>query len=142
MHLFEMLKCIQSTRVTFYTENGSSTSFEASIAGTDPSRDLAVLNTAAPPELLRPIKIGTSADLRIGQFVFAIGNPSGLSRSQTCGIVSGLNRSIPSPTGIRIPGVIQTDAPINAGALQLVALRTENADAELAMFSSRVSAAR
>jgi S1-C subfamily serine protease len=100
-------------------EDGISSSFEASIAGTDPSRDIAVLKTSATPELSQPIHIGTSADLRIGQFVFAIGNPSGLSRSQTCGVVSGLNRSIPSPTGVRIPGVIQTDAPINAGALQL-----------------------
>ena len=107
---------MQSTRVTFYADDGSSQSFEASVAGTDPSRDLAVLSISAPRALLKPIRIGTSADLRTGQFVFAIGNPSGLSRTQTCGVVSGLNRAIPSPTGIRIPGAIQTDAPINAGA--------------------------
>lgn len=107
---------MQSTKVTFYADDGTSQSFEASVAGTDPSRDLAVLTIDAPPELLKPIRIGTSADLRPGQFVFAIGNPSGLSRTQTCGVVSGLNRAIPSPTGIRIPGAIQTDAPINAGA--------------------------
>ena len=103
--------------MTFYSDSGESESYNATIVGTDPSRDLAVLSIDAPAEALNPIRIGTSADLRTGQFVYAIGNPSGLSRTQTCGVVSGLNRAIPSPTGVRIAGAIQTDAAINAGAL-------------------------
>ena len=108
--------CLQGTFVTFYSDAGEPTRFPASIAGTDPSGDLAVLSIDAPAALLRPVRVGSSADLRTGQMVFAIGNPSGLSRTQTCGVVSGLNRAIPSPTGVRIAGAIQTDAPINAGA--------------------------
>jgi 2-alkenal reductase len=103
------------TWVTISSE-GSSLSFVARIAGTDPSRDLAVLTIDAPEALLKPIPIGTSYDLRCGQFVYAIGNPGGYSKSQTCGVVSGLDRSIPSPTGLRIPGAIQTDASISSGA--------------------------
>lgn len=56
---------------------------------------------------LRPIAVGTSADLKIGQSLFAIGNPYGLSGTLSAGLVSGLNRAIPSPVGGRIYGVIQ-----------------------------------
>jgi S1-C subfamily serine protease len=107
---------MQSTKVTLYSDDREILSYSATIVGTYPSGDLAVLSIDAPASVLRPIRVGRSSDLRIGQSVYAIGNPSGLSWTQTCGIVSGLNRSIPSPAGLRIAGVIQTDAPINAGA--------------------------
>lgn len=103
--------------MTFYTESGKPSSYEARIVGVDPSRDLAVLKIDAPADVLLPAPVGTSGDLKVGQSVFAIGNPSGLSRTLTTGVVSGLNRGIPSPTGLRIPGAIQTDCQINGGAL-------------------------
>ena len=106
----------QRTRVTFTEDDGSSTSYPATIVGVDPSNDIAVLKIDAPSSKLLPVTVGTSADLKVGQSVYAIGNPGGLSRTQTAGVVSGLKRSIPSPTGILIPGIIQTDASINAGA--------------------------
>lgn len=106
---------MQTVRVTFDSGLESSKSYIASVVGTDPSRDLAVLQVDADPAELVPMSVGTSEDLRVGQYVYAIGNPSGLSKTQTNGVVSGLNRSIPSPTGLRIPGAIQTDAAISAG---------------------------
>jgi hypothetical protein len=112
----DIMHCMQSTKVTFFSPQGTPTSCPARIAGTDPSHDLAVLAIDEPLFVVPPIRVGSSAGLKTGQFVYAIGNPSGLSRTQTCGVVSGLNRAIPSPTGTRIPGAIQTDATINAGA--------------------------
>lgn len=88
---------------------------DATIVGTDPSRDLAVVKVDAPPGLLRPISVGTSADLRVGQTVYAIGNPSGYLHTLSAGVLSGKGRAIPSPAGTRIVGCLQTDANINAG---------------------------
>jgi 2-alkenal reductase len=87
----------------------------ASIVGTAPDYDLAVLRLKNPPGSLQPIPIGTSADLQVGQAVLAIGNPFGLSRTLTTGIVSALDRRLPTETGREIAGVIQTDAAINPG---------------------------
>lgn len=87
----------------------------ASIVGAAPDFDLAVLRLSDPPAGLQPIPIGTSADLRVGQAVLAIGNPFGLSRTLTTGIVSALERRLPTDTGREIAGVIQTDAAINPG---------------------------
>src|SRR6185503_10265300 len=69
----------------------------------------------APASKLRPIPIGESANLQVGQKVFAIGNPFGLDQTLTTGIVSALGRTIQSPTGQPIDEVIQTDAAINPG---------------------------
>ena len=77
--------------------------------------DLAVLAIDAPRERLRPILVGSSSDLAVGQKVFAIGNPFGLDQTLTTGIISALGREIPSVTGTPIQGVIQTDAAINPG---------------------------
>jgi 2-alkenal reductase len=87
----------------------------AQVVGVSPDHDLAVLRISATADTLPPIPIGTSADLRIGQAVFAIGNPFGLSYTLTTGIVSALDRSLPTDTGREISGVIQTDAAINPG---------------------------
>ncbi|MEZ5738168.1 MAG: trypsin-like peptidase domain-containing protein [Burkholderiaceae bacterium] len=89
--------------------------WEASLVGWFPDRDLAVLHIDAPPERLRPIDIGTSRDLQVGQRVYAIGNPFGLDQTLTTGIVSALEREIPSNNDRKIRGVIQTDAAINPG---------------------------
>lgn len=93
--------------------------FNARLVGFSPEDDLAVLrletdNNATTPEL-KPIPIGTSSDLRVGQSVYALGNPFGLDQTLTTGIISALGRTIPARAGIQINDVIQTDAAINPG---------------------------
>jgi S1-C subfamily serine protease len=89
--------------------------WEAQLVGVAPDHDLAVLYIKAPKNQLKPLAIGTSADLEVGQSVFAIGNPFGLDQTLTTGIISALGREIPAITGRTIAGVIQTDASINPG---------------------------
>src|SRR5258706_8169748 len=91
------------------------TTWKAVLVGASPDRDLAVLRIDAPKEKLKPILIGTSKDLLVGQKVYAIGNPFGLDQTLTTGIISALNREIESVTQRPIRGVIQTDAAINPG---------------------------
>jgi 2-alkenal reductase len=88
---------------------------EARVVGAAPWVDLAVLRLENPPPNLKPITVGTSSDLVVGQRVFAIGNPFGLARTLTSGIISALDRTLPTETGREIAGVIQTDAAINPG---------------------------
>lgn len=87
----------------------------ARLVGKAPEKDLAVLKIDAPASTLRPIPIGASDNLRVGQSVFAIGNPFGLDQTLTTGIVSALGREIQSVAGVPIRDVIQTDAAINPG---------------------------
>ncbi|MCE2745055.1 MAG: trypsin-like peptidase domain-containing protein [Burkholderiales bacterium] len=87
----------------------------ARLVGIAPSYDLAVIRLVNKPANLRPIPVGTSGDLLVGQSVFAIGNPFGLSKTLTAGIVSALGRTLPVSNGREIPDVIQTDAAINPG---------------------------
>jgi len=87
----------------------------AKYVGGSVDHDLAVLRVSKAPVKLKPIPIGSSSDLKIGQAVFAIGNPFGLSRTLTSGIVSALDRRLPTHSGREITGVIQTDAAINPG---------------------------
>jgi S1-C subfamily serine protease len=89
--------------------------WKARLAGAYPDKDLAVLAIDAPRDRLRPVSIGTSNDLQVGQRVFAIGNPFGLDQSLTTGIISALGREIQSVTQRPIKDVIQTDAAINPG---------------------------
>lgn len=89
--------------------------WKARLVGAFPDRDLAVLRIDAPRERIRPILIGNSSDLQVGQRVYAIGNPFGLDQTLTTGIVSALDREIQSVTQRSIRGVIQTDAAINPG---------------------------
>jgi S1-C subfamily serine protease len=91
------------------------TVWRAEIVGTACDNDLAVLKIDAPTDKLTPIDVGTSADLVVGQKVFAIGNPFGLDQTLTTGIISGLGREIMSVSRRPIYGVIQTDAAINPG---------------------------
>ncbi len=91
------------------------TTYQAKVVGLAPEKDLAVLRLQAAPAKLRPIPIGTSGDLQVGQRVLAIGNPFGLDQTLTTGVVSALGREIQSATRRRIAGVIQTDAAINPG---------------------------
>ena len=89
--------------------------WEASLIGYAREKDLAVLHIEAPRDRLRPIPIGTSSDLKVGQTVLAIGNPFGYDQTLTTGIVSALGREIESTDGTPIRDVIQTDAAINPG---------------------------
>ncbi len=89
---------------------------EARPVGVAAEYDLAVVRLERVPKNLRPIPVGTSRDLRVGQSVYAIGNPFGLQRTLTRGIVSALDREMPTIEGYReVAGVIQTDAAINPG---------------------------
>jgi len=87
----------------------------ASIVGVAPNYDLAVLRLDRARNLPPPIAIGSSADLKVGQSVFAIGNPFGLDQTLTTGVVSALKRRLPTSGGREIADVIQTDAAINPG---------------------------
>ncbi len=91
------------------------TSWNARLVGVAPDSDLAVLQIDAPADKLKPIPVGSSGDLEVGQTAFAIGNPFGQRLTFTEGIVSALDREIPSVTDRPITGVIQTDASINPG---------------------------
>jgi len=89
--------------------------WSAKLVGSDPDSDLAVIQIDAPKEKLKIIPMGDSKNLKIGQKVLAIGNPFGLQRTLTTGIVSSVGRTIRSDTGALIEDVIQTDAAINPG---------------------------
>ena len=89
-------------------------SFRASLVGQAPAHDLAVLRVGVGVDRPKALPIGTSTDLRVGQSVFAIGNPFGLDWTLTSGIVSALERELRTRSGV-IDGLIQTDAAINPG---------------------------
>jgi len=108
---FHLLQGASAARVTLHDQS----EWPASLVGVAPDQDLALLRIRAPQERLRPILVGTSRTLQVGQRVLAIGNPFGLDFTLTTGIVSALGRSIASLTGRKINDVIQTDAAINPG---------------------------
>jgi S1-C subfamily serine protease len=91
------------------------TSWDAEVVGIEPNKDLAVLKVKTKPGALRPIPLGQSSTLKVGQSVYAIGNPFGLDQSLTTGVISALGREIISVGGRPIRDVIQTDAAINPG---------------------------
>jgi S1-C subfamily serine protease len=90
-------------------------SYPATLVGVSEEHDIAVLQIDVPTDAPPPLPIGSSADLRVGQNVYAIGNPFGLDHTLTTGVVSALNRSIDDARGGTIENVIQTDAAINPG---------------------------
>ena len=90
-------------------------SYAAAVVGTDPSTDLAVIHVHAPASALHPLAFADSGLTEVGDAVYAIGNPFGLDRTMTAGIVSATGRDIQAPNGLGIPNAIQTDAPINHG---------------------------
>jgi len=94
---------------------GDDSVYEGVLVGAAPDKDLAVLQISVPTDELKPIPLGDSNSLQVGQKVFAIGNPFGLDHTMTSGIVSALDREITAITGRTIQGVIQTDAAINPG---------------------------
>ena len=88
---------------------------DATYVGGTPDYDLAVIRLRQSLTGIQPIPIGKSKDLQVGQAVLAIGNPFGLSRTLTTGVISSLDRRLPTATGREVVGVIQTDAAINPG---------------------------
>ncbi|KAK1383644.1 Trypsin family protein with PDZ domain [Heracleum sosnowskyi] len=102
-------------RVNILAADGVLKTFEGKLIGADRAKDLAVLKVDASEDLLRPIKVGGSSSLKVGQQCLAIGNPFGFDHTLTVGVISGLNRDIFSQTGVTIGGGIQTDAAINPG---------------------------
>ncbi len=101
----------QRVTVTLHDSN----TYRGRLVGQDPANDIAVLKIDAPPETLFPIPLGNSSRLRVGQRIFAVGNPFGLERTLTIGIVSSLNRTLPSRTGRNMKSIIQIDAALNRG---------------------------
>jgi serine protease Do len=102
----------QTVEVTFADE----VTVPATVVGTDPGSDLAVIQVKVDPSELHPVTLGNSDQLQVGQRAIAIGNPFGLEGSLTSGIISGMGRTLPaSNSDFVIPNIIQTDAPINPG---------------------------
>ncbi len=93
----------------------SGEAIDAAFVGSSPDHDLAVIRLRSVPAQIQPIPVGASGDLQVGQAVFAIGNPYGLTRTLTTGVISALDRRLPTAAGREVLGVIQTDAAINPG---------------------------
>jgi S1-C subfamily serine protease len=109
---FHVVDGAREVQVTLF----NSKTYDAKIVGQDPASDVAVVQIDAPAGDLYPVTFGDSTRLRVGQKVFAIGNPFGLERTLTTGIISSLNRSLPSRSQNRtIKQIIQIDAAINPG---------------------------
>jgi S1-C subfamily serine protease len=100
----------QEIRVTL----ASGESYDGKVVGRDLPNDVAIVRISAPPELLVPIDLGDSSRLKVGQIVYAIGNPFGLERTMSSGIISSLNRSLPAK-GRTMRSMIQIDAALNRG---------------------------
>ncbi len=108
---FHVVEGADTVRVTLY--DGSQ--FPARVIGADAANDVAVLHISAPVVKLVPVAFGDSSRVMVGQKILALGNPFGLERTLTSGIVSSLERSLKARNGRTIKGIIQTDAAINPG---------------------------
>jgi S1-C subfamily serine protease len=108
---FHVVEGAEQIEVSFTNRD----SVEARLVGSDPSTDLAVLKVDVDARALTPLRLGNSDRVRVGDSVVAIGNPLGLERSVTAGIVSALHRPLTAPNDFTIDDVIQTDASINSG---------------------------
>jgi S1-C subfamily serine protease len=108
---FHVVEDAREIQVTLF----DSKNYDAHLVGRDPVTDVAVIKIDAPPESLYPVTLGDTSRLKVGQRVFAIGNPFGLERTLTTGIISSLNRELPSRNSRTIKSVIQIDAAINPG---------------------------
>ena len=102
---FHVVEGAREIRVTLFDGK----TYDARLVGGDPDTDVAVLKIDAPAESLFPVAFGSSTNLLVGQRVFAIGNPFGLERTLTTGIISSLNRSLPGRHGRREPQVDHPD---------------------------------
>ncbi len=113
-HILTNLHVIEGAReirVTLHT----GAVYEASFVGEDPLNDIAVLKIDAPQADLYPVALGDATGLRVGQRIYALGNPFGLERTLTTGIISSLNRTLPSRNERKMKSIIQIDAALNRG---------------------------
>jgi S1-C subfamily serine protease len=94
---------------------GNGLQVQATVVGTDPDSDLAVVKVDVPANTLIPLTLGDSANLRVGQAAIAIGNPFGFERTMTSGIVSAIGRVSKQPSGYSLPNLIQIDTAVNPG---------------------------
>ena len=108
---YHVVEGAQEIRVTL----DSGETYDAGLVGYDQPNDMAVLKIDAPASELVPIDVGDSTRLKVGQNVYAIGNPFGLERTMTTGIISSLNRSLPGKSGRTMKSIIQIDAALNRG---------------------------
>lgn len=108
---YHVIEGAQTIAVRF----GSDELLRGKVVGTAPDYDLAVIRMEGPPRSFAPIPKGDSKSLKVGQTVYAIGNPFGLTRTMSMGIISALERSMSTESQREIKGVIQTDAAINPG---------------------------
>ena len=108
---YHVVRGASSIEVSFSNQETRS----AKVVGTDPSTDLAVLKVDVDAKGLTPLSLANSDEVQVGDPVVAIGNPFGLERTVTAGIVSALQREVSAPNDYTIDHVIQTDAPINSG---------------------------
>ncbi len=114
-HVITNSHVVEGAKQVEVTLGSSDAVYDAEIVGTDPGTDVAMLKVDAPADELRPLTLGDSSQVQVGEPVIAIGTPFGLERTVTAGIVSALQRQIQSPNGFSISHVIQTDAAINPG---------------------------
>jgi len=114
-HILTNFHVVEDANKVWVTLPGGKDPYEGEVIGQDPDNDVAVLKINAPAEELFPVSIGTSENLRVGQRVYTLGNPFGLEGTLTTGIISNLNRTLPSRTGREMKSIIQTDAAMNPG---------------------------
>lgn len=108
---YHVIEDARQVKVTLYDGK----TYVASLVGADPVNDTAVIRIEAPADSLYPVEIGDSRDLKVGMKVFAIGNPFGLERTMTTGIISSLNRTLQVTRERSIKSIIQVDAAVNPG---------------------------
>ncbi|MBW3542479.1 MAG: trypsin-like peptidase domain-containing protein [Planctomycetes bacterium] len=108
---YHVVEGARQVEVTLYDGK----TYDATFVGADPIYDIAVIRVDAPEEALHPVVFGDSSRLRVGQRVYAIGNPFGLERTMTTGIISSLNRTLGIRAGRTIKSIIQIDAAVNPG---------------------------
>ncbi len=113
-HIVTNYHVIENVREVIVTMHDGE-SYDATFVGADPVNDIAVIRVEAPVELLHPVRLGDSAPLKVGMKVFAIGNPFGLERTLTTGVISSLNRSLQIHRDRTIKSIIQIDAAVNPG---------------------------
>ncbi len=113
-HVITNFHVIANARSATITMNDRTT-YDAQLVGSDPEHDIVVLKIDAEQSKLKPVRVGTSKELQVGQKVFAIGDPFGWDQSLSTGVVSALGRSIKGVAGNQIEDVIQTDAAVNPG---------------------------